>query len=210
MVAHPSLSIVLPVHNAEQTLAVRIVQLLDIVPDLTTNFEVLVINDGSTDHTEEVAYELAREYPQIHVTRHELRRGNRGAVETGLAETSGDILFIQDEQAPIDSSKLNRLWELRNEEVQIFAQPKLRVQRAVTQQLAAWGVRLEDITPNGGPSGVQMIRRQDSAQGEKLAAFEPGLQSRKSRTDRPEVHRGKQPTTKFTTLDRQRSFSRKP
>ena len=65
MVDLPSLSIVLPVHNAEKTLAVKVAQLLDILPDLTTSFEILVINDGSTDHTDEVAYEIAREYPHL-------------------------------------------------------------------------------------------------------------------------------------------------
>lgn len=185
MVAHPSLSVVIPVHNAEQTLAARITQLLDILPDLTTNFEVLVINDGSIDHTEEIAYELAREYPQIRVAHHEMRRGERGAVETGLAQTSGDILFIQDEHAPLDSSKLHRLWELRNEEELVLAQTRVRKQRGVLQRLAAWGVRLEDSTADGGSSGVQMIRRPLTDRNAMTAKGFGGLRSRTDQAQSP-------------------------
>jgi glycosyltransferase involved in cell wall biosynthesis len=177
----PSLSIVLPVHNAEKTLAVKVAQLLDILPDLTTNFEILVINDGSTDHTDEVAYEIAREYPQVQVTRHEKRLGQRGVIETGLAETSGEILFVQDEQAVIDSSKLHRLWELRNEDEFVFV-PSFRMQRPALNRLAAWGLRLDD---GNSSSGVQMIRR-NTVQSESVAAETP---LRRSRTDRPETQR---------------------
>ena len=189
MVANPTLSIVLPVHNAEQTLTGRIAQLLDIVPDLTTDFEVLVINDGSTDHTEEVAYELAREYPQIRVTRHAMRRGRRGAIETGMAQTTGDILIVQDEQGAIDSSKLHRLWELRNDEELVLNQPSLRLQQALLQRLAAWGVRLEDTTPGGDSCGVQMIRRRNVNQREATSAGTPGRSPRHLRSDSADAPR---------------------
>ncbi len=210
MVAHPSLSVVLPVHNAEQTLAVRMAQMLEILPDLTNNFEILVINDGSTDHTEEVAYELARVYPQVRVIRHELRRGHRGVVETGLSETSGDILFVQDEHAAIDSSKLHRLWELRNDEDLVFVQPEFRVKRSMLQRLAAWGVRLEESTQSGGSAGVQMIRRQSLARLDEFEAIDSGTPPRRSRSDKGARHRDGQPTPNFTNLDRPRPRSRYP
>ena len=210
MVAQPSLSVVLPVHNAEQILADKMAQLLDILPDLTSNFEVLVINDGSTDNTEEVAYELARVYPQVRVTRHERRRGHQGVVETGLTQTSGDILFVQDEQAAIDSSKLHRLWELRDEDDLVLAGPEFRVKQAMLQRLAAWGVRIEEATLGGGSAGVQMIRRHSLARLNEWKAAEPELSPRKSRTDRSDFPRAGQPTPKFSSLDRPRPFSRHP
>jgi glycosyltransferase involved in cell wall biosynthesis len=208
VVAHPSLSIVLPVHNAEQTLAGKIVQLLDILPDLTTRFEILVINDGSTDHTEEIAYELAREYPQIRVAQHETRRGHRAAVETGLAATSGDILFIQDEQAAIDSSKLHRLWELRNDDTLSYVPPIEQVQRNLMQRLAAWGIRLEETTAEGNTYGIQMIRRPAGSNADRTAAEDAGRSSQKSRADQPAIPGKKQPSRPFTQHGRPRSTSR--
>lgn len=157
--ANPSLSVVLPVYNAEQTLANKVTQLLDILPDLTPNFEILIVNDGSTDHTEEIGYDLAREYPQVRIERHSRRRGEQGVIETGLAEAAGEILFVQDENAPIDSSKLHRLWELRHDQSLVLGRPEIRLKQSLLQRLAAWGVRLEEQTQGGGTAGIQMIRR---------------------------------------------------
>lgn len=108
-----SLSVVLPVHNAESTLARQVAELLDVLPELTSSFEVLIVDDGSTDQTEESAQELAREYPQLRVIRHAQRRGIPEVVKTGMEETSGDVVFVHDEQLPLRPSDLRRLWALR-------------------------------------------------------------------------------------------------
>ena len=108
-----SLSVVLPVHNAESTLARQVAELLDVLPELTSSFEVLIVDDGSTDQTEESAQELAREFPQLRVIRHAQRRGIPEVVKTGMEETSGDVVFVHDEQLPLRPSDLRRLWALR-------------------------------------------------------------------------------------------------
>ena len=50
-----SLSVVVPVHNAERNLTQRIGRLLEVLPDLVAKFEVLIVDDGSADQTMEVA-----------------------------------------------------------------------------------------------------------------------------------------------------------
>ena len=68
-----TLSVVLTVHNAEKTLADQVSKTLDILTDLSARFELLIVDDGSTDQTEEVAHELARHFPQLRVARHARR-----------------------------------------------------------------------------------------------------------------------------------------
>lgn len=216
IVTNLSLSVVLPIFNGERTLARKVSQLLEILPDLTTNFEILIINNGSTDNTEEIAFEQARLFPQVHVARHSLRRGPHGVLETGLAETANEIVFVQDEHAEIDSGKLLRLWELRNEEDVVFARPEFRMKRSLLQRLAAWGVRLEEATQGGGSAGVQMIRRQSLDRLDELEAIGPDptssstSSSKHSRTDRPELRGESQPGPKFTAVERPRNWSRQP
>lgn len=62
-----SLNVVLRVRDAERTLAACIDRLLEILPDVAERFAVLVVDQGSTDQTLEVAHELALVYPQLRV-----------------------------------------------------------------------------------------------------------------------------------------------
>jgi glycosyltransferase involved in cell wall biosynthesis len=61
------LNVVLRVRDAERTLAACIDRLLEVLPDLAERFAVLVVDQGSTDQTLEVAHELALVYPQLRV-----------------------------------------------------------------------------------------------------------------------------------------------
>ena len=64
-----SLTIVLPVHNAESRLRKNVRELLELASELTARFGVLIIDDGSTDATYEVAEELASYFPQVTIRR---------------------------------------------------------------------------------------------------------------------------------------------
>jgi hypothetical protein len=109
------LSVVLAVHNAEKTLAGQVARLLDLLPDLTSRFELLIVDDGSTDQTEEVAHELARDYPQLRVERHTQRLGPEGATRTAMNRTTGEVVIVHEGEATLAASALRRLWELSHE-----------------------------------------------------------------------------------------------
>jgi glycosyltransferase involved in cell wall biosynthesis len=89
-----SLSLLLPVHNSQGTLQRDVQRVVEILPDLTGRFEVLIIDDGSTDATCEVAYELARDYPQILVSRNARSSGWAATVAAKAAHARGDFLMI--------------------------------------------------------------------------------------------------------------------
>jgi glycosyltransferase involved in cell wall biosynthesis len=93
-VVNSSLSLLLPVHNSQATLHPGVQRVMEILPDLTARFEVLIVDDGSTDATCEVAYGLARDYPQIRVSRNSPALGWAAAAATKAAEARGDFLMI--------------------------------------------------------------------------------------------------------------------
>ena len=140
----PTLSIVLSVHNAEQTLALRVRELLDVLPDLTAQFEVLIVDDGSTDQTDEVAHDLSKQYPQLQAVRHPIQRGAEAALQTGLELTNGDVLFMQDGHEPIRPSRIRQLWETRRDAAQPLNAAQTRAPRepAWLERLEAWGAAL--------------------------------------------------------------------
>lgn len=86
------LSVVVPVYNEEDTLA-EVVRKLVGVPCL---LEVIVVDDCSTDRSGEVARQLAEQYQQVRLVRHERNSGKTAALKTGFALTRGEVVIVQD------------------------------------------------------------------------------------------------------------------
>jgi hypothetical protein len=172
-----SLSVVLPVHNAESTLARNVSELLDVLPEIAARFEILIVDDGSTDHTEELAYELAREYPQVRVVRHSQRRGGTAALQTGMIHTLGDVVFVHDEASPIRATELRALWNMRFDEELIAAraEPPHRAVSSPARGLPPrWGEAAQTSLAAPGLRGTQMIRRRGL---DELAVLEARAQA---------------------------------
>jgi len=93
-----SLSVLLPVKNAQSTLNNAVHEILDVMTDSGDRFEVLIIDDGSTDATSEVAHELTRHYPQIRLVRHGKSRGRDAAIRSGLERSQGEVVMLRDDE----------------------------------------------------------------------------------------------------------------
>lgn len=108
-----SLSVLLPVYNAQATLADNIRRLLETLPELTSTFEIIIADDGSTDATCEVAYEFAQAYPQVSVIRDAVTIGWAATVARSAPRTRGEFLIVHcgGEIAPSD---VVGLWRLRD------------------------------------------------------------------------------------------------
>lgn len=159
-----SLSIVLPVHNAQCTLARDVHFLLDLLPDITPHFEILVVDDASTDQTEEIAHELALEFPQLRVMRHHSRQGQTSAVQTAMTQTTGHVVFVQDEGSEIRSAEIRQLWDMRHDRQLVMARaempPRKTLNPHLLERLAHWGEQLRETQADTPQGGIQMIRRE--------------------------------------------------
>jgi Glycosyl transferase family 2 len=105
-----SLTIALPIHNGETYLRRCVRELLELASELTADFSVLIIDDGSTDDTYELAQELALRYPQISVNRSRVRRGLGPTLESIQRRVSSDVVMVHDGTTPIDPQQIRRLW----------------------------------------------------------------------------------------------------
>jgi glycosyltransferase involved in cell wall biosynthesis len=105
-----SLTVLIPVHNAQSTLAGTVAEILEIVADLTERFELVIVDDGSSDATSETAQDLTSRYPQVRALRHGRRLGRDAAICTGLNNSTGEIIFLRDEVAGVAVDSLARLW----------------------------------------------------------------------------------------------------
>lgn len=155
------LSIILPVYNRQTRLDRQVRELLEILPDLTPEFEVLIVDDASTDSTEEVALELCREYPQVSLTRHMERRGFEACVHSGVVLAGGQVLFVHDSPLGPSIGQLTRLWQLRHRQQGVATTapaPEANEQRDWLGRLLQWGRHLrEHHVEVAAPAGLRML-----------------------------------------------------
>lgn len=103
------ISIVMPVHNAAAELNRRMQRVLEILPDFASQFEVHIVDDASSDATVEVADELAREYPQVQVSRNGRRLGVERTVQRTARRLGRPVLVIDSEHALPSLADFTRL-----------------------------------------------------------------------------------------------------
>jgi len=78
--------------------------------ELTPDFEVIVVDDGSADSTADIADELARKYPQVRAVHHPINRDYGAALQTGFRSATKELIFYTDGDAQYDPSELGVLW----------------------------------------------------------------------------------------------------
>jgi glycosyltransferase involved in cell wall biosynthesis len=115
----PGLSIFFPACNDGATIASLVIAAVQTASRLTPDFEVLVINDGSTDATASVADELARLYSHVRVVHHEHNRGYGGALQSGFGAATKELIFYTDGDAQYDPREMERLWAHMGEGVDL-------------------------------------------------------------------------------------------
>ena len=115
----PGLSVFFPAYNDSGTIASLVISALRAARKLTSDFEVIVVNDGSADATAEIVDELARTYPEVRVVHHERNRGYGGALRSGFAAATRDLIFYTDGDAQYDPAEMAVLWHAFNEEVDL-------------------------------------------------------------------------------------------
>ena len=106
----PGLSVFFPALNDSGTIASMVIRAVKTASELTSDYEVIVVNDGSTDATAEIADELARTYSHVRVVHHPTNRGYGGALQTGFRTATKELIFYTDGDAQYDPAELAALW----------------------------------------------------------------------------------------------------
>ena len=104
------LSVFFPAYNDSGTIASMVIRAVKAASELTSDYEVIVVNDGSADATAQIADELARTYSHVRVVHHPRNLGYGGALQTGFRSATKDLIFYTDGDAQYDPAELAALW----------------------------------------------------------------------------------------------------
>lgn len=113
MFSAESLSVFFPAYNDAPSLPLLISHAFETLKEHVAEYEVIVVNDGSFDNTGDVLADLAKQYaPHMRVITHPENRGYGGALRSGIAAATKDLVFYTDGDGQYDVRELPKLLAL--------------------------------------------------------------------------------------------------
>jgi glycosyltransferase involved in cell wall biosynthesis len=118
MAATPSISVFFPAYNDAPSLPGLLEKTFRVLRNMFHDYEVIVVNDGSYDNTAEVLERLRTQYsPHLRVVTHAQNRGYGGALRSGFAAATKDLVFYTDGDGQYDPGELAELYKQMSPEV---------------------------------------------------------------------------------------------
>ena len=106
------LSCFFPAFNEEATIGALLDEAVATLPRFADRWEVVVVNDGSSDRTAEMVAEYARRHPEVRLASHDTNLGYGHALRTGLRSCRGDFVFFSDADRQFRLEDIARLLPL--------------------------------------------------------------------------------------------------
>jgi glycosyltransferase involved in cell wall biosynthesis len=105
------LSVIIPAYNEGKTIHRILNKVAEVQLIAGYAKEVVIVNDCSTDNTEEAILKYKQEHPELNIQyrKHEVNKGKGAALHTGIKEASGNIIVIQDADLEYDPQEFNIL-----------------------------------------------------------------------------------------------------
>ncbi|HEX7344914.1 MAG TPA: glycosyltransferase family 2 protein [bacterium] len=101
-----SISVFLPAYNEEENIEQAVMNSVKVLREISDDWEVIVVNDASKDRTKEIAERLVREVPGVRLINHEKNTRLGGALRSGFANSTKELVFYTDADNPIDMKDL--------------------------------------------------------------------------------------------------------
>jgi glycosyltransferase involved in cell wall biosynthesis len=150
----PSISVFFPCHNEVKNIGPLVAKSLGVLTKLTPDFEIIIVDDGSTDGTDKVADSLAADFESVKVIHHPTNLGYGAALQSGFRAASKQLVFYTDGDGQFDVTEMPILLPLMRQ-YDIVSCYRLNRQEGTIRKLNAWawtklvcwvfGLKLKDI-----------------------------------------------------------------
>ncbi|MBI2268216.1 MAG: glycosyltransferase family 2 protein [Candidatus Blackburnbacteria bacterium] len=121
-----SISVFFPCYNDAKTIGGLVKDAFDTLAKIAKDHEVIVVNDGSRDESGEVLLKLAKKHKKLKVVTHKKNRGYGGALKSGFANASKDLVFYTDGDGQYDVNEMPILLSLMTPDVSFINGIKMR------------------------------------------------------------------------------------
>jgi glycosyltransferase involved in cell wall biosynthesis len=103
------ISVIFPAFNEEANIRCTIEAAIKVLPKVARRWEIIVVNDGSTDDTALVCDQLRALYSEVKVIVHQQNRGYGAALKSGITSANYDLIFFSDSDGQFDFNELQQL-----------------------------------------------------------------------------------------------------
>jgi glycosyltransferase involved in cell wall biosynthesis len=149
------LSIIFPAYNDGGTIPSMVLTAQIAARAITDDYEIIVVNDGSQDHTPLVLVELEKQIPRLRVIHHQQNRGYGAALRTGFAAATKEWIFYTDGDAQYNPLEMHLLVDALRDDVDVVNghkisrnDPLIRILVGTIYNLGvkfAFGIHLKDV-----------------------------------------------------------------
>ena len=113
----PSISVFFPCYNDAETIGQLVLDAEAALRTLTDDYQIVVVNDGSTDRSAEVLRELQAQVGRLEVVTHPKNRGYGGALRSGFSASTKELVFYTDGDGQYDVKEMPLLVMLLSPDV---------------------------------------------------------------------------------------------
>lgn len=128
------LSVIIPCYNEEQRLPPTLKSVAAFLKTYRKEVEVLVVDDGSSDRTSEVAKSFASEIKNLRVLRYEPNQGKGHAVKNGMLAATGDYAVFMDADNSTPLEEINKLMPYAADYEVVIGSRHLKTSNVVIKQ----------------------------------------------------------------------------
>jgi len=107
------ISIIIPCYNCQKTLAQSLESVFS--QSFKIPFEIIMVDDASTDKTRELIVDFSKKYPEIKYFFHEHNRGGGATRNTGIAQATGDLIYCLDSDNVLTPGSLLKMIDYLDE-----------------------------------------------------------------------------------------------
>jgi glycosyltransferase involved in cell wall biosynthesis len=101
-----SISVFFPAYNEQSNLETIVTETRRVLEELAMDYEIIIVDDGSTDGTSALADDLARQDPRVKAVHHESNKGYGAALGSGLRSATKELVFYTDADNQFDVDEL--------------------------------------------------------------------------------------------------------
>jgi len=132
-----SISVFFPCHNEQENVRRTVDKAFDVLEKLNADFEIIIVDDGSSDDTNQIADEIAQRDGRVKVVRHEQNLGYGAALQSGFKAATKELVFYTDGDGQFDINEMPPLLSLM-EQYDIVSCYRLNRRDPIIRRINGW------------------------------------------------------------------------